>query len=333
MSWDRKEWLNVNGIWDNVEIPAMSEKQLLLNNIKEQKFKVSNGANEIENDILKATFNVDGSLKSLFDKEYSREILSASGNILTVYDEVGGDAWDFSPICYEKPQEAFKIKSSKSILSGPKAIIKQIYEYNDSILEQEIILTQGSRRVDFITRVDWKESGKMLRTSFPVNIYTNEVTCDIQFGSIKRSNNDNTSWDMAKYEICAHKYVDLSENNYGVALLNDCKYGYRVKGNVLDLNLLRSTSSPGVEADQGVHEFTYSLYPHSKNHIEGRVVQTSYELNVPLKVINSNKINLNEVKTSFIEMDNENIIIEAIKKAEYSDDIIVRLYECSGSQC
>lgn len=331
LSWERKEWLNINGSWVNVVVPAMSEKQLLITNIKVEKFKVSKEDNEIENEFLKASFNGDGSLKSLFDKEFSREVLSAPGNILTVYEEVGGNAWDFSPVCYEKPQDGFKLKSSKARLNGPKAIIKQIYEYNDSVLEQEIILRSGSRRVDFVTRVDWKESDRMLRTSFPVNIYTNEVTCDIQFGNIKRSNNDNTSWDMAKYEICAHKYVDLSENNYGVALLNDCKYGYRVKRNVLDLNLLRSTSVPGTFADKGVHEFTYSLYPHCKNHIEGRVIQTSYELNIPLRVICSNKIYSNRVKTPFMKMDNENIIIEAVKKAENSDDIIVRLYECSGS--
>ena len=331
LSWDRKEWLNINGNWTNVTVPTMNEKQFFISNMEKDKFKVSIEDNQIENDILKAIFNEDGSLNSLFDKEFSRETLSGKGNIIIVYEEIGGDAWDFSPVCYEKPQDCFKLKSSKAYLNGPKAIIKQIYEYNESILEQEIILTEGSRRVDFITKVDWKENGKMLRTSFPVNIYTNEVTCDIQFGNIKRSNNDNTSWDIAKYEICAHKYVDLSENNYGVALLNDCKYGYRVKGNVLDLNLLRSTSFPGIEADQGIHEFTYSLYPHGGSHIEGRVVQASYELNIPLNVISSKNIHLNGVKTSFIKVDNENIIIEAVKKAEFSDSIIVRLYECSGS--
>jgi len=331
LSWDRSEWMNINGNWVNVEVNGMNVKQISQANIQEKKFKVSIRNNEMENDILKVTFNEDGSLNSLFDKELSRETLSAPANILTVYEEIGGDAWDFSPVCYEKPQDGFKLRSSKLALDGPRAIIVQIYEYNESIVQQKIILTQGSRRVDFITRVDWKESGKMLRTSFPVNIYTNEVSCDIQFGNIKRPNNDNTSWDMAKYEICAHKYVDLSENNYGVALMNDCKYGYRVKGNVMDLNLLRSTSSPGTYADLGVHEFTYSLFPHYKNHIEGRVVQNSYELNVPLKVISSNKLYLNEAKTSFINVDNENIIIEAVKKAECSDDIIVRLYECSGS--
>ena len=331
LSWDRSEWMNINGNWVNVVVTGMNVKQISQANIQEKKFKVSIRNNEMENDILKVTFNEDGSLYSLFDKELSRETLSAPANILTVYEEIGGDAWDFSPVCYEKPQDGFKLRSSKSTLDGPRAIIVQIYEYNESILQQKIILTQGSRRVDFITRVDWKESGKMLRTSFPVNIYTNEVSCDIQFGNIKRSNNDNTSWDMAKYEICAHKYVDLSENNYGVALLNDCKYGYRVKGNVMDLNLLRSTSSPGTYADLGVHEFTYSLLPHCNNHIEGRVVQSSYELNVPLKVISSNELYLNEAKTSFINVNNKNIIIEAVKKAECSDDIIVRLYECSGS--
>ena len=334
LSWDREEWLNINSSWIKAKVSAMSEKYIMQGMCSNDLFQVKIEKNSIENNLLKLIFNQDGSLKSIFDKEFLREALDLNlkANVLTVYEEAYGNAWDFSPTCYEIPQESFKLHSSEGIIDGPKAIIKQVYKYNLSTIEQQVTLTEGSKRVDFNTKVDWQESNKMLRTSFPVNVYTSEVSCDIQFGTIKRPNHDNTSWDMAKYEICAHKYVDLSERDYGVALLNDCKYGHRVKGNIMDLNLLRSTNMPGIDADKGVHEFTYSLYPHSGDCIRGQVIRAAYELNLPLKAIKFSCNNyINDKRHPFIKVDNENIIVEAIKKAEYSNDVIVRLYECSGS--
>ncbi|ERI94521.1 glycosyl hydrolase family 38 protein [Clostridiales bacterium oral taxon 876 str. F0540] len=334
LSWDREEWININGNWIKAKVPAMSETSMMCSICNTDSFDVRSENNFIENNLLKVSFNEDGSLKSVFDKEFSREVLDTNfkANVLTVYEEPYGNAWDFSPACYDIPHENFKLQYSESITDGPKAIIKQIYKYNLSTIEQQIILTEGSRRIDFNTKVDWNESNKMLRTSFPINVYTNEVSCDIQFGTIKRSNHDNTSWDMAKYEICAHKYVDLSQRDYGVALLNDCKYGHRVKENIMDLNLLRSTNMPGIEADKGIHEFTYSLYPHNGDCITGQVNRRAYELNLTLKIIEfSCDSYITGRKEAFIRVDNENIIVEAVKKAEYSDDIIVRLYECSGS--
>lgn len=334
LSWDREEWININGNWIKAKVPAMSEISVMCSKCNTDSFGVSSENNFIENNLLKVRFNEDGSLESVFDKEFSREVLDTNfkANVLTVYEEPYGNAWDFSPACYDIPQESFKLQYSESMTDGPKAIVKQIYKYNLSTVEQQIILTEGSRRIDFCTKVDWHESNKMLRTSFPINVYTNEVSCDIQFGTIKRSNHDNTSWDMAKYEICAHKYVDLSQRDYGAALLNDCKYGHRVKENIMDLNLLRSTNMPGIEADKGAHEFTYSLYPHNGDCIKGQVNRKAYELNLPLKTIEfSCDSYITGRKEAFIRVDSENIIVESIKKAEYSDDIIVRLYECSGS--
>jgi len=334
LSWDRQEWINIEDSWYKSLVPSMSESFILQKEQSKVIFSTTADNSSLENDILKVSFNEDGSLKSVFDKEFSREALevNSKGNILTVYEEAFGDAWDFSPICYDKPQECFKLIHSESHVYGPKAILKQIYEYNNSKLEQEIVLTANSRRIDFITKVDWYERDKMLRTSFPVNVYTNEVTCDIQFGSVNRPNHDNTSWDMAKYEICANKWIDMSQSDYGVALLNDCKYGHRAKHNVLDLNLLRSTSNPGENADMGKQEFTYSLYPHSGNYSTGRVVNIAYELNSPLRVIKLNGINITKQSSvPFLKLNNPNVIVEAVKKAEYNDDIIIRLYECSGS--
>jgi alpha-mannosidase len=334
LSWARQEWLNINGKWIKVNIPPMSQKLIEINDSMNYSFALAAEESFIENDIFKVVFNKDGSIKSIFDKEFSKEVISSmnpKGNVFSVYNEIGGDAWDFSPICYEITHDSFKLQYAEGWIEGPRAVIKQVYIFNASRLEQEIILTIGSRRIDFKTKVDWKEENKMLRTSFPVSIYTDEVSCDIQFGNIKRSNHDNTSWDIAKYEISSHKWVDLSQGDYGVALLNDCKYGYRVKDNVMDLNLLRSTSNPGIDADRGLHEFTYSLYPHINDYKSGGVVKSAYELNIPLSTISPKKdVDINSLDNSFIKLDTSNVIVEAVKKAEYSDDIIIRFFECHG---
>ncbi|HOV70392.1 MAG TPA: glycoside hydrolase family 38 C-terminal domain-containing protein, partial [Clostridia bacterium] len=180
--------------------------------------------------------------------------------------------------------------------------------------------------------VNWQERGRMLRTSFAVDVTANEVTCDIQFGNIKRPNHANTSWDAAKYEICAQKWLDISQTDKGVALLNDCKYGHAAAGNVISLNLLRATESPDVNADIGEHEFTYSLYPHSGNHFAGCVNRAGYELNMPLAVLgtDSHKGTAPECY-SFASVDNPSVVIETVKRAEDDSGIILRLYEADGS--
>jgi alpha-mannosidase len=184
----------------------------------------------------------------------------------------------------------------------------------------------------------------MLRTSFPVAIHADEATFDIQYGHIRRTTHRNTTWDLARDEVAAHKWADLSQGDTGVALLNDSKYGHKVKGHVLDLNLLRSVPYPGpyliqdvnaaaVEwhhayTDQADHVFTYALYPHAGNHIEGGVIRAGYELNVPLRITAVEGAGGDgPISASFLEVDAPNVIVEAVKKAEDGNDIIVRLYE------
>ncbi|SFP68267.1 alpha-mannosidase [Caldicoprobacter faecalis] len=334
LSWERDEWISVEGQWLKVKVPPMGYTVVDASIHQRQVCGLIAGDNLLENDKLRIKFAADGSIESIFDKEYNREVLSTGSfaNKLAVYDDKG-DAWDF-PIFYDQiPCEFFTLQSASFYIDGPKAVANQVYRYGASTIEQKVVLTLGSRRVDFITKVDWHESNKMLRTSFPVNIHTNEATCDIQFGNIKRPVHRNTSWEMAKYEICAHKWVDLSQKDYGVALLNDCKYGYKVLDNVIDLNLLRSATYPDSEADRGVHEFTYALYPHPGDHVEGGVAREGYELNIPLNVIplDACKNGAMPREKTFMEVEARNIIIETVKKAEDSDDIIIRLYENSGA--
>lgn len=331
LSWERRTWLHVRDRWRYVAVPAMGYTTLDLaqDAAREPHVKGLTASPErLENDLLRVEFTDDGSIRSIFDKEYQREVLApgTTANRLAVYYD-DGDAWDF-PIQYDeqRPQH-FQLDGLATRIDGPQAIVEQRYHFGSSTLQQRIVLTAGSRRLDFVTFVDWSEPNKMLRTSFPVAISTTEATCEIQFGSIKRPTHRNTTWDMARYEVCAHKWVDLSQWDYGVALLNDCKYGHKLAGNVLDLNLLRSPRMPDPVADRAQHEFTYSLYPHTGNHINGGVVRAGYELNIPIQVVPGEPIGQ---VGSFVRVEGDGVLIEAIKKAEENDNIIIRLYEAFG---
>jgi alpha-mannosidase len=333
LSWERNEWIKTDDRWLHVRVPAMGYALADIDDLYEIPQCMSVSDSIMENDKVKIEFAADGTICSIIDKTYHREVLEpgSRANSLALYNDPG-NAWDFSADYDEQIPEVFKLESTKSYLDGPCAVVEHIYTYNKSKLVQKVVLTAGSRRIDFITEVDWNESEKMLRTSFPVNVYTNEVTCNIQFGSIKRPVHQNTSWDMARYEICAHKWVDLSQGDYGVALINDSKYGHKVNENVIDLNLLRSSSFPDPEADKGHHRFTYSLYPHKGGTAQGQVDRAGYELNIPLSLIRTES-GTGELPSnkSLINVEADNIIIEAVKQAEDSLDMIVRLYECNGS--
>jgi alpha-mannosidase len=267
---------------------------------------------------------------SVYDKEARRETLQPGtpGNVLAVYEDIG-DAWDIHPGYRERRVQTFDLVSTSTRVDGPCAIRESEYIHGASRLTQRVVLWQGGRRIDFETTVDWHERGRMLRTSFAVDVQTDHATFDIQFGSITRPTAVNTSWDVARFEVCAHKWVDLSQGDRGVALLNDCKYGHRVEGNVLDLNLLRSPDYPDPVADIGVHQFTYSLFPHAGDHRSGGVVRAAYELNAPLSIVAGAK----GARTgSFLDLEGaRNVIVEAVKIAEDSEEIVVRLFESEGA--
>ena len=181
--------------------------------------------------------------------------------------------------------------------------------------------------MDFDTYVEWKEKHKMLRVHFPTNIRSEQASFDIQYGYVKRNTHKNTSWDRAKFEVVGHKYADLSNNDNGIAILNDCKYGYSVLDNVIDLNLLRSPNNPDADADLGEHSFIYSFYPHQNDLIRSDVIQESTILNHPPLLFNGVK---NNNSKSLINFDGKGIEITAIKKSEQSNEIIFRAVETLG---
>jgi len=285
LSWERNEFCKIDGRWVRASVPSMGYAVIDLNSKSPDYPAPAASPTQLENDILRVRFGADGSLASVFDKEHEREALAAggAGNRLAVYYDPG-HAWDF-PIDYDqRPPEHFILKSTEAGVDGPRARVRQTYTYGSSMLTQEISLVACSRRLDFRTEVDWRESDRMLRTSFSVAVQADNAVCEIQFGNIRRPTHRNTSWDKAKFEICCHKWMDLSDGGYGVAILNNGKYGHKCLENVLDINLLRSPGYPDPTADRGRHEFTYSLYPHRGNCGEGGVIRAAYELNVPLRV-------------------------------------------------
>lgn len=337
LSWVRDEWLPVKDRWLKLSVPAMGYRLVDLNqpssSIPTDSLAASTG--QLENDLLRIKFSPDGLITSIFDKELEREIVpeGAAANRLSLYDD-RGDAWDFAYGYEEKRiRDGLTLDQTRAYLDGPRAIVEQTYFTRNrrSSLSQKIILTLGSRRIDFVTEVDWHEQEKMLRTGFETNIRSQEAACNIQFGTLLRPTHQNTSWDMARNEIPAHKWVGLSDGGYGVALLNDSRYGYKIDQGLLDLNLLRSPLYPDPQADQGQHVFTYSLFPHPGNYTTGQVVRAGYELNVPLQYTELPVQKGNLAATgSYVEPLAENIVVETVKKAEDSADLVVRLYESWG---
>ena len=176
---------------------------------------------------------------------------------------------------------------------------------------------------------DWKLSEHLLKVHFPVDVHTDEATYDIQFGNLTRKIHENTSWDMAKFEVCGHKWADLSEGNYGVSLMNDCKYGFSMKHRVMTQTLIKSGTEPNPHTDQEEHFFTYSLYPHAGTWKEGGTVQKALNLNVKARAVKGAAAKEN---WSFLSVDKANVVLETVKKAEDGDGIIVRLYEVNNSR-
>ncbi|MFC5649777.1 alpha-mannosidase [Paenibacillus solisilvae] len=344
LPWEREEWIQTEGGWKSVKVPPMGYTLLTdegkLSAKSESELTVSAGSRTLANDLLQVTFGEDGGIVSILDKEQQREVIASGqkANDLVVYHDPG-DAWDFQQDYRQTGGMSLQLVETAEFIDGPTAGFVHTYCFGESLLTQKVLLTRGSRRIDFVTHVDWKESDKMLRTSFPVAVHADHASSEIQFGYLKRPTHRNTMWDYAKDEICAHQWIDISEPNYGVALLNDSKYGHRAEGNELDLNLLRSSTYPDPEADRAEHSFTYSLYPHQGNHVEAEVYKRGNELNVPLRtaVIPADGLSRKGAAAlpeaySFLQLDHPNIMIESVKQAEDNDDLIIRLYETAGTR-
>lgn len=293
---------------------------------------------EMANSRIRLRLGQDGLIHSLRDLEAGREVIApeARGNLFQIHPDLplNFDAWDIDLYYKEQGSDLRGLDRMEIIESHPlRAKVRIERSFGKSRIVQEIVLSADSRRLDFVTEVDWQEEHRLLKVAFPVDILSPRATYEIQFGHLERPTHYNTSWDLARFEVCAHKWADLSEADYGVALLNDCKYGYDIYGNVMRLSLLRSPTAPDPKADRGRHRFTYSLLPHAGDFRAGRVIEESYQLNVPLllSAMESQPGTL-PAKASWFRVDRAGVILESVKVAEAGDGIVVRLYESHGSR-
>jgi alpha-mannosidase len=290
----------------------------------------------IENDLLRVEWDERGLLTSIWDKEAERQVLDAGarGNLLQLHMDNPSrwDAWDIDIDYRDSVTDLVELASQEVELAGPlRAAVRFTRKFGASTLEQRMVLDAGSRVLRFETDVDWQEEHRLLKVAFPVAVHSTRATYEIQFGHVERTTHANTSWDRARFEVCAHRWADLGEAGYGVALLNDCKYGYDILGSVMRLSLLRAPTHPDPTADRGRHRFTYALMPHPGDFREAGVIAAAEALNAPLRVVSSG---LDAgAERSLIEVDTPQVVVEAIKRAEDSDAIIVRLYEAWGGRC
>lgn len=295
----------------------------------------------LENDYIGVKFTKDGTISSLVEKSTGFSLLreGEEGNRLRIYrDEL--THWDINKDYLNSQPEQAKLVSAKGFRQGKVQGIYFTFTIGNSTIKQTVSLKDNSARMDFATEVDWQEEYQMLRVDFPTSIVTDHANCEIQFGHIQRPTHQNTSWDEAKFEVCAHKWVDIADGAGGLALLNDCKYGYKIWNNTLDLCLLRSQNIPCENGDRGTHNFTYSLYPHTEDVIKGNVVKEGYELNYPIDtlMLSGDYKTVDGCKEQGIEnrvyapvnISSDNIVLDTWKKAENGQGYILRLYEAGG---
>lgn len=285
----------------------------------------------IETPFYTIALDKSGQFTSMFDKDAQREILKKGekANVLRVYEDkpIYYDNWDIDIYYTQKSWVADDVQKLEwEENNSVRAVLRIERKFLESTIVQKVIFYADSRRIDFDTYVDWKQHDLLLKCEFPVDINAREATYDIQFGNIKRPTHKNTSWDAAKFEVCGHKWADLSEGGYGVALLNDCKYGYGITEGKMTLSLVKSGTVPNPTTDQEEHYFTYALLPHGDNNIE-EIVKEAYCLNVPSYAVRVKAPNPTIKAESMLTIECDNVIIETVKKAQDGNGMIIRMYE------
>ncbi|KAI2648278.1 Alpha-mannosidase 2C1 [Labeo rohita] len=322
-----------------VKVPSVGVAQVI--ETEEPKDSVSitkmvDGTIIMENGLLKATIDQTGHLISLLLLQTNRETISEGclGNQFALFDDVPlyWDAWDVMDYHLQTRKPVIEvIEPAKVVRSGSLqgSVSFSLRISGKSTIRQEILLDACCPYIKFNTQVDWEESHKFLKVEFPVQVRSPNATYEIQFGHLQRPTHRNTSWDWARFEVVwGHKWADLSEHGFGVALLNDSKYGYSIHGNIMTLSLLRAPKAPDANADMGSQNFTYALMPHTGPFQDASVIQHAYNLNFPLHVFHRV---ISEPWSAF-SVNSPAVILETVKQAESSKKaLLIRLYESHGS--
>ena len=304
-------------------------------------------ADTLENELIRVKIDPQtGCMTSLFDKKGGGEALAPAetdtggpkdricGDLLQTFVDKPQrwDAWNIDADFEKQHWDLDKADEVKLIENGPlRAVIRIKNHFQNSTFVRDVTLYEGESRVEVKMHADWHEKHILLKVAFPVSAHSEKATYEIPFGSVQRPTTRNTPAEQAQFEVPAQRWADISDAQHGLSLLNDCKYGYDAKGNVLRLSLLRSPEWPDPHADEGEHDFAYSIYPHTGDWKRGFTILRGYELNYKLVAMPTEK-HEGELPPlySFVRSDSDNVIITAIKKAEDENAWIVRFYEWAG---
>ena len=291
------------------------------------------GADFLENRYLRVEFLADGTLKSAFDKLAMRECLAGRGNQIVAYPDKPRlfDAWDIEEDYARASEEIVATSPAEIVERGPhRAALRLVRRYGDSTITQTVRLWANSPRIEFKTDIDWHQRRILLKALFPLAIRAETAIFECAHGIVRRPTHRNTPWDQAKFEVAAHRFVDLAEQGYGVALLNDGKYGHHALGNEIGISLLRSPVYPDPLADEGTQSFTYALLPHRGDWLTGGVLAEAEDLNQPLLCRTLSAAEDRVWRPVAIE--GIDLGLSGFKPAEDGSDLIFRTYEPAGAR-
>ena len=314
-------------------VPPMGYKVYTLSENEAEFTQLSAGKDFLENKYLKAEFNENGQLISLFDKKTKKNVLRGTGNRLSVSHDkpIHESAWNLENDYKMKMWYLDKADSVSLIEASPvKAVIRAVYSFNKSVITQDITLTSEAKTLIFDTTVDWNETEKVLKAEFPLDIRSRFATYDIAHGAIERPTYANNSYEKAMFEVAAHKWADLSQGDFGVSIINDCKYGYDIDKDTMRITLMRAPILPDATADKGISTFRYGIYSHENRWDDSDTVKEAFIENIPLTAVYTEMGTGEGNEHSFITVSDDRIMIDAVKMAQDQNGIILRIYETSA---
>ena len=284
----------------------------------------------LENGYLRVTLNKNGELTSVYDKQNGREVLSGEGNVLSISHDkpIHESAWNLEAD-YKLHMDYLRQADKVEVVAATpvKGAVRVTHVYHGSVITQEITLTAGAKQLDFVTHVDWKEREKVLKAEFPVAVRARYSTFEVAHGALERPTFANDPFETAMFECCAHKWVDLSQSDFGVAIMNDCKYGHDISGSLMRITLMRGPVCPDRTGDVGQQDFVYSLYPHAGGWSDADVTNLARTLNQPLTAVRSAGGGKSTASSSFFGLSGKNLVLDAVKQAQDGNGVIVRVNE------
>ena len=290
------------------------------------------GGHRLANRRLAAVVGTDGSLRSLVHRETGREALRAPGNVLETYEDrpTDYDAWDLDPFHLETGRDCPPATACAVVSDGPlRAELRFTRPLGPAgALVQRVRLDAGARRLEFHCAVDWRAEHEVLKVRFPLAGHAPRATFEMQFGVAERPTHRSTAADAAQFEVPGHRFADLSEHGFGVALLSAATYGWSVHGGEMRMTLLRSPRWPDPEADVGHHELAFAIYPHAGGWQNAGVTAEALRFNAPLLLGAPGS----GAPRSWFSTDTPGLFVDTVKRAEEGDELVVRLYEAHGGR-